>query len=89
MPALSAHGPSLLGSLVEIGFLEARCGGILHAARIHAENLAELRIVGRLGHPSFLDSSVFSALEHMVQVSEQIGADDRRHQHVTVFSGAA
>ena len=89
MATLSAHGRFLLGGLIEIGFLEARCGGILHAARIHAENLAELRIVGCLGHPSFLDSSVFSALQHMVQVCEQIGTNHSRYQYIAVFSGTA
>ena len=89
MATLSAHGRFLLGGLVKIGFLEARCGGILHAARIHAENLAELRIVGRLGHPSFLDSCVFSSLQHMVQVCEQIGTNHSRDQYIAVFSGTA
>ena len=89
MPALSAQGRSLLCGLIEIGFLEARCGGILHAARIHAENFAELGIVGRLRHPSFLDSAVFSSLQHMVQVCEQIGTNHSRYQYIAVFSGTA
>ena len=89
MAALYAHERSPLCGLVEVGFLEAQCGSIFHAARIHAENLAELRIVGRLGHPSFLDSCVFSSLQHMVQVCEQIGTNHSRDQYIAVFSGTA
>ena len=68
MAALYAHGRSPLCGLVEVGFFEARCGSIFHAARIHTKNLAELGIVGRLGQPAFLDRSVLSSLQHVVQV---------------------
>ena len=63
------------GGLVEIVLPEACGGGVLHAAGIHAEHLAQLGVVGRLGAASFLGGAVFGPLQHVVQVGQQIGAD--------------
>jgi hypothetical protein len=36
-----------------------------------------------------LNGAVFSALEHVMKVGEQIGADDSRNKHFAVLRGAA
>jgi hypothetical protein len=36
-----------------------------------------------------LNGAVFSALEHVMKVGEQIGADDSRDKHFAVLRGAA
>jgi len=36
-----------------------------------------------------LNGAVFSALEHVMKMGEQIGADDSRDEHLAVLRGAA